>query len=100
MTAAEITSVTFDTHALARLAGQYRTNLDHFNASVLDRRDLVLVDHFVGTDQDFVRERIPNFVKGHTPEYAVAKTFDDLAAFDQRGHLDSIKCAAIFFGNY
>ena len=95
MPAAEVASVALDADALARLAGEHRANLDPLDAGVFDFLDLVLVDHLVGLHQHFVGERIADVFERDAAEHAIAEAFDDLAAFDQRRHLDSVQRAAI-----
>src|SRR5208282_6823970 len=99
MAAAEVASVALDAHPLARLAGQHRADLDALGAGVLDRLDLIFVDHFVGADQDFVGERVAHVFERDAAEYAVAEPLDNLAAFDQRSHLDAVDRAAIQLGD-
>src|SRR5208283_3960476 len=95
MAAAEIASVAFHAHALARLAGQHRANLDSLDAGFFDSLYLVLVDHLVGAHQHFVGEGVADVFEGDASEHAIAESLDYLAAFDQRRHLDSVERAAI-----
>ena len=68
MPAAEIAAVTLDAHALARLAGQHRADLDPFDARPPRCFcDHVLVDHLVGADQDLVGERIEDVLSATRP---------------------------------
>src|SRR5271168_1545358 len=97
--AAEIASVTFHAHALARLAGKHGANLDSLDARIFDALDLVLIDHLVGLHQHFVGERVTDVFEGDAAEHAIAEAFDDLTAFDQRRHLDSVQRAAIVLDN-
>src|SRR5277367_2826260 len=97
--AAEIASVAFHAHTLARLAGKHRANLDSLDAGIFDALDLVLVDHLVGLHQHFVGERVADVFERDAAEHAVAEAFDDLTAFDQRRHLDSVQRAAIVLDN-
>src|SRR5208337_4998730 len=93
--AAEIASVALHAHALARLAGQHRANLDSLDAGFFDSLNLVLVDHLVGLHQHFAGEGVADVFERDATEHAIAETLDDLAAFDQRRHLDTVERAAI-----
>ncbi len=99
MPAAEIASVTLDAYALARLAGEHRTNLDSLDAGIFDALDLVLVDHLVGEDQHFAGERVADIFERDSSEHSVAETLDNLAAFDQRRHLDSVERPTVVLDN-
>src|ERR1019366_2498474 len=86
MPAAKIASVTLHGHALARLAGQHRANLDALDAGLFDSLYLVLVDHLVGAHQHFGGERVADVFERDASEHAIAESLDYLAAFDQRRH--------------
>src|SRR5271168_3305080 len=99
MTAAKVAAVTLHAYALARLAGQHRTDFDLFESRFLDSRDQILIDHVVRANQHFVGKRVADVLQRDASEYAIAETFDNFAAFDQRRHLDSVERAAIAFGD-
>jgi len=44
---------------------------------------------------DGAGERVANVLERDTPEHAIAETLDDLAALDQRGHLDCVERPAV-----
>ena len=60
---------------------------------------LGLVDLLVGVHDDVVGERIADVLERHAAEDAVAEPFDDLAALDERRHLDAVERAAVLLGD-
>src|SRR5215469_18796244 len=99
MPAAQVAAVALDAHALTRLAGEHRADLDPLDAAVLDPTHLVLIDHLVGTYQHLARERIAHIFERDPPEHAVAERLDDLAAFDEWCHVDSVERATVILGD-
>src|SRR5690606_9355255 len=97
--AGEVTPVAADTDALARLAGEHRADLDALETGVLDGAHLVLVDLLVRRDDQLVVERIADVLERGPPEDAIPEAFDDLAALDERRHLDAVERAAVLLGD-
>ena len=63
------------------------------------RLDLGLVDLLVGLHDDVVGERVADVLERDAAEDAVAEALDDLAALDQRRHLDAVERAAVLLGD-
>src|SRR5581483_59707 len=95
----EVAAVALAAHALPGLAGENGSDLHALEACFLDRRDLGLVDRVVRLDDDVAAERIADVVERDAAENAVAEALDDLAAFDERSHLDPVERAAVRLGD-
>src|SRR5438094_833419 len=95
MAARQVAAVALHADPLARLAGEHRADLHPLEARLLDGGHLGLVDLVVGLHDDGVGERVANVLERDTPEHAIAETLDDLAALDQRGHLDAVERPAV-----
>mgnify|MGYP003693944883 CR=1 FL=1 len=98
--ARQVAAVAADADALPRLAGQHRADLDPLEARVLDRR-LTLsssISSFALT-MTLAVERIADVLERDAAEDAVAEALDDLAALDERRHLDAVERAAVLLGD-
>src|SRR5262249_30802145 len=92
--ACEIASITEDADAAPSLAGEHRADLHLIDASRIDLADLVLVNLLVLRHQHFARVGVDHVLERDTAEDAVGELLDDLAAFDERRHLDALHRAA------
>ena len=92
-------AVAQDADAAAGLAGEHRADLHLVDAGGVDAADLLLVDLLVGPDQHFPRVRVDDVLERGASQDAVAQLLDDLAALDQRGHLDALDGAAVVVGD-
>src|SRR6185312_3282942 len=99
MAAREVATVAGHADAAAGLAGEHRTDAHFVDAGRIDLADLVLVDLLVLLDEHFARIRVDNVLERHAAEDTVAELLDDLAALDERGHLDAFHRAAIEVGH-
>ena len=96
MTTRQVAAVTLRAHAIAGLAGDRRTDLDLIDAFLLQQLDQLLVDQRAGRqNHDRIVARLHHIVGHHAAEHALAQTFDDIAAFDDRIHHQAIDRAAI-----
>jgi hypothetical protein len=95
----QIATVAADADALPRLAGEHGADLHPLEPGVLDLRHLLLVDLLVRLHDDPVRERVADVLEGDAAEHAVADALDDLAALDERRHLDAVERAAVLLGD-
>src|SRR5262249_19844864 len=91
----QVAPVALHAHAAARLAGDHGAGLHALQARVFDVRHLCLVDLLVGVHDDVAGEGIADVLERHAPEHAVAEALDDLAALDERRHLDAVERAAV-----
>ena len=95
----QVAPVAARTQPALRRTRQRRADLDTLDAGFLDVCDAIFVDFLVGLDQHLVGERVADVVHRHAAQDALAQAFDDLAAFDQRRHLDAVDRAAILFAD-
>ena len=93
--AAEVTAVALGAQAEARVASEWRTNLDFVDRQALDFFDHVFVQQGAGFEQGFLGFRIDDVVHVDTAEDTVAQWLDDFTAFDQRLHDGAVGGGAI-----
>src|SRR5512138_529295 len=97
MTAREVTSVALCAHAVARLTRDRRANLDLIDAFLLELLHQLLVDQDARFDYDRIAARTHHILCHDAPENALAETLNDIAAFDDRAHRETVRRAAILF---
>src|SRR5262249_1315467 len=95
ITTRQVAAVAHDANAAPRLTRENRPDLDAIDARVLDDPDLLLGDFLVCRDQHLARVGIDDVLERDTAQDAVAQLLDDLAAFDERGHLDAFHGSAV-----
>ena len=98
--AREVAAVAADAHAPARLAGEHRADLHPLEAGVLDelRPSSSSISSLAWT-MTLPVNGIADVLERHAAEHAVAEALDDLAALDERRHLDAVERAAVLLGD-
>ena len=95
----EIAPVAHDADAPLRLAGERRPDAHALEPRLLDLLGQLLGDLGVGLDDDLARQRIPNVLRRHAAEHAVAQGLDDVAPFDERRRVDALHGPAVVLGD-
>ena len=95
--AAQVAAIALGAQAEARVASQWRTNLDFVDRQTFDLFDHVFVHQRAGFVQRFLRFRIDDIVHRHAAEDTVTQWLDDFTAFNQRFHQGAVHGAAIIF---
>ena len=95
----QITSVTHGAYPVLRATGQNRTDINPLNTGAVDFFRQGLVNHLVGRHNDFIGERIPDFLKGDTPQNTFPGGFNDLTALHQSRNIDAVNGLAILLGD-
>src|SRR6266850_931942 len=96
---AQVASVAHDADTALRLAGESGADAHPLEAGVLDLLGQLLVDLVAGLDDDLARERIPNVLRRHAAEHAIAERLDDVPALDERGCVDVLDRPAVVLGD-
>jgi hypothetical protein len=97
--ACQVAAIAGGADAVARLAGQGRTNAYGFQPRPFDDLGLFLADQFAPLDDQIAGERVEHVLGHAAAQDAVAQGGDDHAAFDHGGGRDTGFGAAIVFGD-
>src|SRR5690606_3207870 len=97
--AREVTAIAGAADARARFAGQHRADLNGLHARLFDHRDGVFIEEGARRHDLLACARIVDRQSRRTAENAGAERHDNVGAIDDRGHLDAVLGAAIFFGD-
>ncbi|MNU68899.1 hypothetical protein D3C71_582750 [compost metagenome] len=98
--AAQIAAIALGAQAEARVASQWRADLDFIDGQTLDLFDHVFVHQGAGFVQRFLGFRIDDVMHHDAAEDTVTQRFDDFTTFDQRLHDGAVHGAAIIFDHH
>ena len=100
MPASQVTTVALGADTVAGFAADRRAHDDFIDAVQLDEFNPLLVYQRTAWNDDFVGAWLEHVTGDHSTQYALAQRLDDVAAFDVRGHQQTVFGTAIDLGHH
>src|SRR4029079_5993997 len=95
----EVASVAARAHAIARVAGDRRTDRKLIHALMLNPANQLLIEKRVLRNQHLLVSGLQDLLREHTSEHSLTQRLDDVTALDERSHVEAIGGTAVNLGH-
>ena len=99
-TTTKISTVTFGTQAVARIAGKRGAYFDFVDPQLINQITEIFIDQGAGLDNRLIVLGIDDITDSDSTEDTLAQSLDDFTTFDQGLHGDAIFGSAIIFDDH